>query len=157
MNKLLFKTTMTIAAALLFFCAIIIGCTTSVPNPYAGLPNQPPTIQVADTNKINAGSAAASTVAGVASSLYPPAALVNPLIPIGTSIALAISTALAAWKNQKNKNILAAVVKGVESAAPFGGTDLTPISLAVVKSSIKSSATAAGVQPALHEVVQANT
>lgn len=132
---------------------VIVGCATTIPNPNAGQPGQPATIKVADTNAINAASSAASTVAGGVATLYPPAALINPLIPIGTTIAFAISTALAAYKNQQNKSILNAVVQGVESAAP---NDQSTVTLAAVKQNIKDSASAAGIQPALHAIVQSN-
>lgn len=115
------------------------------------------TVYLPDTNRINQIAGAAQSGLGIASTFYPPALAASPLIPWGASLLLAISTALAAYKSQQNKNILSAVVQGVESAAPTGGNDATSITLAAVKQSIKDSASAAGVQPALHAIVQSNT
>lgn len=95
-------------------------------------------------------------------------AIVTPINPaIGMSITtiaglvgtllFGVSTGVAAYKNQSQKNILQAVIAGVEGAPPAGGNDATPITTAAVKQSIATAATNAGVIAPLNALVKATT
>lgn len=137
----------------------VAGCVSTVPTVTTGTNGLPVTNQTAvvDTNRINAAVAAALGINAATAPLNPYAPIVAPVISeIGTLVFLA-STIFAGIKNNQKGAMLAAVVQGVEGAAPPGSTDSSPITLAQVKQSIQASASAAGVQPALHSVVQANT
>lgn len=111
-----------------------------------------------DTNKIGQIVQAGQSV-GTAVGVFNPAigmTVTGGMGLVGTLL-FGISTAVAAYKNQSNKNILQAVIQGVEGASPVGGNDATPITLAAVKQSIQNEAVNSGVQPALHAIVTANT
>jgi hypothetical protein len=141
--------------------------TTPVFNPVTGITNytfqtnfvlQTNTVWTVNTNAINSAAGLAQTGVALGAGLNPAVGpLGNLAVAWGTGGAFLLSTILAAYRNQQNKNILAAVVQGVEGAAPTGQGDNFPVTLATVKASIQNAATAAGVQPALHSVVMANT
>lgn len=116
------------------------------------------TVYSVDTNRLQQIVSTAQTVGSVAGVYYPPAgAAISTIAGIGGTLLFGISTAIAAYKNQQKKNILQAVIAGIEGAPPTGGNDATPISTAAVKQSIQTQAINAGVQPALNALVKTNT
>jgi hypothetical protein len=138
----------------------IVGCVSPTPvvtRNASGIPVATNNVITVDTNRINAGIAAAQGVNAATAPFNPYAPLVSPVVSeIGALVFLA-SSIYAGVKNKQKGAMLAAVVQGVEGASPPGANDTTPITLAAVKQSIQASATAAGVQPALHAVVVNNT
>ncbi len=105
MKKHLFPVLMICALATLVF----VACTTTVVDPVTGK-----TTHVADTNAITNAAGQVKAVNDATKPFNPYAPIIDPAIPIGTTVAFALSNAWAAFLNWRNKKALVAVVKGVE-------------------------------------------
>lgn len=113
---------------------------------------------VVNTNQISRIVYDVQTAGGIVGTVNPVAGMATSTAAglLGTLL-FSLSAGYAAYKNQGTKNILSAVIAGVEGAAGPNGTDTTPVTVAAVKASIQSQAIKNGSQPALNAAVQKQT
>jgi len=153
--------------AIAIICGFVVfdvtGCISPNPapgtvttSPTGALVTNPPVPAYIPNPLLLTASNYASGAAGVASLVpvaSPWAAAASVLIPIVFGAVGAASGYYAQAKQTGTANsMLTAVIQGVEAA-----TSQPTVTASAVKSAIQSRATAAGVQPALDAVVQANT
>jgi hypothetical protein len=111
----------------------------------------------ANTQQVQSVAGTIQTVNAVSGPINPYSGIVSTVVPWGASAVLAFSTWLAAYKNKQKAGMLTSIIQGVESAAPVGGNDATPVTVAAVKASVAKSAALNGNTALVHATVQANT
>jgi hypothetical protein len=168
------------ALSIILTVGLLAGCTTTTPQvttaqvPYvfsqpvtnsAGVVTNTVVTNLVTVTVTNQVAAPSGTISNIVTGLNTAGTIAAAVVPgygpsvatilglIGT-ILFAGSTGVATYKNQTNKNILSAVVSGIESAAP---NNQAPTTLAAVKANITKKAVAAGVAVPLNTVVQATT